>query len=581
MRIELGPVFRLRARRLVSRKAWYLLRVLLAVNLAALFISGQVAYSSMVRFAYSHSAAFSYVAGGVSSNYGVLSLFMAFAIAPLAAVGSFTGSRGKYMLTHLLSTPLSGREIVWQSFAAGLVPGVTMWLCSLPFVSFLVGWWGLDPAYVGIVAAVTLSSMCASVASALAFSLWSGGLFSTIVGVYALWFGWLLGTGQQFRPGVYPGWEAIANPFVLLAPVSRRISPSAAVNAACFAAGAAVFTIVILEIAAATFRRSVLGRQNSARGRLALKLAALSHALSRRPAGFRAPSLDDNPILWREWRRARGALGMQAFWILYVLGCAITTAIGARAYWVGPRVRPILAGDAGYELGIGVLALAVQASLVWSEEKSAGREGTDVLLTTPLSAATIVNEKWRGVYRSIMAVLAFPVISTLIILGGAPGSLAQTPEALAALSVLPLVAAQSLLYGAAFVSVGIILATRFAKPSHAVLCTIGLYLGVALIVPTLAEIAFLGTNRALAAGLAMASPIAAPIMIIMTRFPDQYFGTAEYAFPYAAFWLVVAAGVTWTLYRWTIRQFDHWMGRIPAAGRKSGSEADPAWVALE
>ena len=90
-------------------------------------------------------------------------------------------------------------------------------------------------------------------------------------------------------------------------------------------------------------------------------------------------------------------------------------------------VQPALAGVAGYELGIGVLALAIQASLVWSEEKSAGREGVDLLLATPLSVATIVNGKWWAVYRFIVPVVLFPVLASLLVLSDAPASPSLEP----------------------------------------------------------------------------------------------------------------------------------------------------------
>jgi hypothetical protein len=584
MPFELGPIFRFETRRLVARTAWYFLRVLLVIILTALFVNAQALYSSMVSFGQSSWAALSLVADFCSGLYGATGLVLAFVIAPLAAVGSFNGSRGKHMLPLLLVTRLSGRQVVWQSFAAGLVPGATMWLCMLPFASFLVSWWGVDPAYVAIAAAVSLMSMLACVASAVAFSLWLNGLFSTIVAVYSLWLGWLVATSMQISPGVFPSWAPMVNSFVLVLPASRGISPSTTVNAAYFVGGAAVFTVALLELAAATFRRCVLARQNKGTSRMGRTLAGLSQALSCRPGGFRVPTLDGNPILWREWRHARAALGVQAFWACYVLGAAITTVIGARAYWAGPTAQPLLAGAAGYELGIGVLALAIQASLVWSEEKSDGRKGIDLLLATPLSAATIVNGKWRGVYRFNVPVVAFPLISSLIVLGDAPRLPTFEPEtfsAFTALSMVGLVLAQALLYAAAFVSLGILLATRCAKPYHALFWTIGLYVGVALFVPTVAEIMFLGTNRPLAMGLAMGSPVAAPIAVIMTRFPGPYFGPAEFAFPYASIWLVVAAGAAWVLHWSTIQQFDRRMERSPARGRRSGFAVDLARLALE
>jgi hypothetical protein len=275
---------------------------------------------------------------------------------------------------------------------------------------------------------------------------------------------------------------------------------------------------------------------------------------------------------------------LQAFWVSYVVVAATTTISGARAYHVGAGLQPVLAAAAGYELGIGALALAIQASLAWSDEKNAGREGVDLLLSTPLSAVTVINGKWRGVYRFIAPVVAFPVISSLIVLGDAPKAPALEPvtgSLLTAMAVVALVFGQTLVYGAAFVSLGIFLATRCAKPSHAVFWAVGIYFMVAVIFPTVVEMLFLWRDRPLSEGLAIASPIAAPIAVIMTRFPGPYFGPAQAVFPYAAMWLVVAAGIGWALHRWTIWQFDRWMGRVPAPGRRSGFAVVPARAALE
>jgi ABC-type transport system involved in multi-copper enzyme maturation permease subunit len=523
------------------------------------------------------------VADAYSGLYAGIGLVLAFVIAPLAALGSLNVNRCKDMFALLLITRLSGREVVWQSFAAALVPGVAIWLCTLPVAAFLVAWWGIDPVYIMIVAAVALGCTLASVASAVAISLRSTGLFSTIVAVYSFWFIWLRVTSVQVAPGVFPGWASIVNPFILLLPGSRRISSTAPLEAVYFVAAAVVLTVVLLELSAATFRPTVLSRLQPSKGKLARKVAAISQVLSRRRSALRAPTLDGNPIYWREWRRARGALGLQAFWLALMLGAAVTTAIGARMYWVGASLQPMLAAAAGYELGIGALLLAIQASLVWSEEKNSGDRAIDVLLSTPLSAATIVNGKWLGVYRFIILVALFPVLSSLLLVGEAQASSPYAPEITftpSFVAVAAIVLAQCLLYSAAAVSLGLFLATRCAKPTNAVFWAVSLYLVAALVLPTVTEVLLLRTNRPLAAGLAMVSPLAAPIAVIMTRFPGPYFGPAEFAFPYAAMWLVGAAGASWVLYRWTIQRFDRWMGRMPLGGHKFGSVVDRVLVSM-
>ncbi len=594
---DVGPVFRVEARRLVSHRVWYLLRILVLAAAAGFTWVAHRTYLYSLDIGVPRRLIASMTSDWYSDFFAAVGLVLAFLIAPLAAVGAFDARRGKYMLPLLLVTRLEGREIIWQAFAAALVPGLMLWTCLLPFALFFISFWGCDPIYLAMAAAVIFCSMCAWVASAVAFSLWSGGLYSTILGVYALWLSWLYvtlmfnlswlyATLKLSGSGVVPVWIRITNPFVLVFQPSGRLGRPAWADVAFFVAGAALFTIVMLEIAAATFRSSVLARGRVRHGKMARIAGAIAPVVCWRPAGIRVPTLDGNPILWREWQHSRHSLGVQAFWLLYVVGAAITTFTSARSYIVGPGVQPILAAVAGYELGIGALALAIQASLIWSEEKSAGREGVDLLLATPLSAKAIINGKWRAVFRFSAPVVFFPVLAGLLVLSDptpSPALDAGLFSTFTPLAIVPLVLAQTLCYAATFVSLGVLLATRCRKPAHAVFWTVGLYVAVTVVAPTFAEILFLPFDRPLAAGLALVSPIAAPIETIMTRFPGPYFGPAEFVYPYAAVWLVVVAGAGWILYRWSIGQFDRRMGRIAAADRRSGPEtvralADPECV---
>ena len=568
MRFDPGPVLRFETRRLAGWKGWYASRVVLVVVLAFLLERLNSSYTTMVAYGTKPGAARSFLAMSGSSLFAGIGLALAFVIAPIAAFGSLSRRRGNEMLRLLMVTPLSGRRIIWQSFVACMIPGLSLWLCMSPFAALLATWWGGEPTDFAIAAAVILSSMAACVATSVAFSLWSNGTLSAMFGVYSLWWSWLLVTSQAVKPGVFPAWARFVNPVVLLSPVPGRRSPGTPAEALLLSAGSIMFAVILLEIASATFRRSVLAREPAPAGKVARKLAALRQAASRRPSWLPGPTLDGNPVLWRECRRARSAWGLQVFWILYLAGAAIATIMGAHEYWASDVVHPVLAGAAGYEMGIGLLVLAIQAGLAWSDEKSAGREGVDLLLSTPLSAATIVRGKWWGVYRGVWLVAVFPLISSIIVMGDVSGvslhELGLRP-ALLRLAVVPVVLGQVLFYAAAYVSVGLLLATRLNKPAHAVAWTVGIYIGVALFVPTVAEILFLRTNRPLASGLAATSPIGGPIAAMMTLFSSPYFGSASQVLPGAVAWLLVAAGIAWGLYRWTIARFDRWMLRIPTA----------------
>ena len=331
--------------------------------------------------------------------------------------------------------------------------------------------------------------------------------------------------------------------------------------------------------------RAVLGRDDRRLRRGSRLVTGIRHGAGRRPAWWPGPTLDGNPVLWREWLRARSSLGFQLFWLAYLLASAVLTVVGAQRYWSGDGTQPLLVGAAGYEAGIGVLAVAVQAALSWSEEKAAGREGIELILSTPLSKEAIIRGKWCAAARQLVLVAIFPLFSSVIIVRGAPVLPAPPPgsfRAVGAWTVVPIVLAQVLLYGAAFVSLGGMLSSRLARPGHSVVWSVIIYFAVTLFVPTIAEVTFAASNQNLAGGFATASPIGGPLAVLMTLFSSPYFGQAHVIIPFAVGWLVVAALTAGGLYYWTVHRFERWLGRIPAGGgRRSGSATDLDSVAVE
>jgi ABC-type transport system involved in multi-copper enzyme maturation permease subunit len=193
------------------------------------------------------------------------------------------------------------------------------------------------------------------------------------------------------------------------------------------------------------------------------------------------------------------------------------------------------------------------------------------LLATPLSASAIVMGKWWGAYRTVPLIALLPFLSSAILAAGAP-ILPYVPAGfqppVPAIPVRPIdrvavpavVLGQVLLYGALFVSLGVLLATRCRRPSRAVLATVVIYVVIALFVPAVSESFLLRSNCAVAEGLGTVSPIGGPIVTLMSMF-SPYFSTTREILPYALFWLCLAAACAWTLTSWTIRHFDRWTGR--------------------
>ena len=255
-----------------------------------------------------------------------------------------------------------------------------------------------------------------------------------------------------------------------------------------------------------------------------------------------------------------------------MLAACVGTVICVHEFWGGQIRGPDLVGLTGYEVAIGLLAVAVRAGGSWSEEKSDGREGLDVLLATPLTAKAIVMGKWWGAFRAVPLVALLPFLSAVILAAGAsllpqfPGGI-QIPEdpvylRLLERAVVPVVVlGQVVLYGAFFVSVGVLLATRCRRSSRALFATVVIYVMIALFVPAVSESFLLSSNRTFAEGLGALSPIGGPIVTLSSMFPSSYFSTTREILPYATLALfltgISAVALTW----WTIRRFDRWTGR--------------------
>ena len=112
------------------------------------------------------------------------------------------------------------------------------------------------------------------------------------------------------------------------------------------------------------------------------------------------PSLDRNPVTWREWRAGRPKGWSRLIWGLYATASVAFTALGI---WIGVTapggiIMEIPMVINAFQVAVGLLLLSVTAATALAEERVRG--GLDVLLTTPLTTAEIVWGKWWGTYRA-------------------------------------------------------------------------------------------------------------------------------------------------------------------------------------
>ena len=125
------------------------------------------------------------------------------------------------------------------------------------------------------------------------------------------------------------------------------------------------------------------------------------------------PSLDRNPVLWREWRRSRPSRWPMILIVLLGGSTGIACVVGAVTIWANgvDAVHTTAGPTAGIigsllQLIFGLLMLSAVAPMSMSEERQRG--SLDLLATTTLSTPSIVIGKWLGTLRLVLLLAIGP-----------------------------------------------------------------------------------------------------------------------------------------------------------------------------
>ena len=149
--------------------------------------------------------------------------------------------------------------------------------------------------------------------------------------------------------------------------------------------------------------------------------------LSRWLAWLPGPSLDGNPVLWREWHRNRPSRFAQIVWVIYGGSSVIGVGIGTHEAIVYGMGRPsgffalLIAVHLQFLFGLFIMSGLAPTAL--AEERVRG--SLDVLMTTPLSTWSIVWGKWLGTYRIVLWLAVLPCLASVIVACLAPRFPAQ------------------------------------------------------------------------------------------------------------------------------------------------------------
>ncbi len=391
--------------------------------------------------------------------------------APAATAGAICLDRARGTLSHMLMTDLSAAEIVLGKLAGRLLPVLSLLVCALPMMVILTLLGGVEPAALFSAFAVVASVAVVGCSLAMFLSLWHKKTHEALLGTYAFLGAWLL---------VWPTLDLLAarTGWLWIMP-SRKIDPFYMALAPYWHPGVVALgdylwftgvigsisillvTVTALKIRSVCTREQVKKRKRAPSSVQRANIWRILH----HNVPWLTPSLDGNPIVWREWHRERPSAFKRAVTWIYIM---VSTASSAVVVLFSEE-RELAAIVNGFQVATGLLLLGVWGATSLAEERARG--SLDLLLCTPLSTWQIVTGKWLGAFRAapLLALLPSFVIGSLAYIG-------EQNYVTAACLMMSYV----LCAGAAVIGLGILMATWFSRLGRAVFVTVAVYAFVAV-----------------------------------------------------------------------------------------------------
>jgi ABC-type transport system involved in multi-copper enzyme maturation permease subunit len=543
-RIGLGPVFVYDWITASRRWQGYVLRsaflLSLLAGLLAMWINASIGINPSIRaLALIGESFYTAVAG--------TQLVLVLLAAPAATAGAICLDRARGTLAHMLMTDLSDVEIVLGKLAARLVPVLALVACTLPMMEVLTLIGGIDPAALWGAFVVSVAVAVLGCSLALLFSLWVGKTHEALLATYAVWCLWLLARPMVDLASLSLGWPLptlvkTADPFFLV--LAPYVWPGRVTWSDYFWFLAVTGLISALLVMLAILRVRAVCTRETVRERSRLTIALGRDSLWKMLAQkvpWISPSLDRNPVLWREWRRSRPTRLARAVTAIYV-GLSLFFSI---LIVVSGGGRPAIFVN-GLQVVVGLLFLSVTASTSLAEERVRG--SLDLLLSTSLSTREIVLGKWFGAYRAVPLLAILPTYLCAM-LAYEPGS---GPWWAVGMFVYMLCA------GAAVTSLGLAMATWFSRPGRAVGVTVTLYVLVA--------VGWLFLMMALFHAYGEMVGMASPFMwAVAMTFEAANLGLGNHrGVGWAIAWTILAAIFAAKMLDATLGSFDRKLGRIEA-----------------
>jgi ABC-type transport system involved in multi-copper enzyme maturation permease subunit len=389
-------------------------------------------------------------------------------VAPAATAGAICLDKMRGTLDHMLTTDLSNGEIVLGKLAVRLVPVLGLVACVLPIMALAGLLGGIDPTalFGSFLAAIGCAVLGCSLA--LTLSVWGRKTHEVLMITYLLLILWLFSpfllttivnstSEPSLRFSAPVLWDLLesTNPYYLAwAPYTRPGSVSLT-SYLVFLGSCLGLSGILVALATKRIRAVVQNQAEQSPARLGRRRFVVRLPVLPWQRWLPGPSLDGNPVFWREWYRSKPSRFMRLAWALYGALGVVWIVIAAQSMILGSTNVDLIAMLNVFQVGVGLLLLSVSAATSLAEERMRG--SLDVLLTTPLSTFSILAGKWGGAFRSIPALLFAPVVTALLLAGGS----GRWIQYLLFLALL-------LAYSAVIISMGLALATWQSRLGRAV-----------------------------------------------------------------------------------------------------------------
>ncbi len=328
----------------------------------------------------------------------------------------------------MLTTDLSNAEIVLGKLGVRLIPVLGLIVCVLPVLALSGLMGGIDPLALGGSFLVSIGCALVGCALAMTLSVWARKTHEVVMMTYVLLVLWLIFPGllalAMYTIGTRPPpfaapvlWQFVidTNPYYLafapyMDPTKVGLWTFLIFLGACLVTSGGLTALSTMRIRHVALSQA--GRPAASPRRWSLRRLRRPSWVPRLPG----PSLDFNPVAWREWHRMHPSWMMRIAWGLYA-------ALGVFWFMMSLKQRSdpsdltdSIAAMSAFQVALGLLLLSVGAATSLAEERVRG--SLDVLLTTPMFDAL---DPGGEVVGDVPADRPRPVLARAAELVAAPG----------------------------------------------------------------------------------------------------------------------------------------------------------------